>query len=114
MKKPIAGVLRLASLLGSVALGFICTAPAYAGTTQILLTWPSFPDIPLTSYSQNASNGGVPTRGGASGSVCGQVTITKLVDRSSPIFLGLVLTGNTLIPRLTINFSQQNGTTPFT
>ncbi len=57
--------LSLASLLGSVALAFIYTAPAYAAT-QIFLTWPGIVgpsqvighvgDIPLTSYSQNASN----------------------------------------------------------
>jgi type VI protein secretion system component Hcp len=107
--------LRLASLFGSVALAFICTAPAYAAT-QIFLTWPGIlgpsqvighvGDIPLTSYSQNASNnGGV--------SVCGQVTFTKQIDSTSPLFLGMVLKGTTS-PQATVTFASQNGGTETT
>jgi len=118
--------LRLASLLGIVVLAFICTAPAYAGTTQILLTSPFFDGgipLTLTSYSQNASSSGNGQNTSPSGNpagrnvpgVCGQVTITKLIDRTSPLFLQYVLAGNTVIPQLTISFSQQSGTTlPFT
>ena len=120
----IAGIRRtltLASLLSIVVLAFICATPAYADTRIWLnafnIVGPSqvvghVGDIPLTSYSQNASNGGVPARGGVTGSVCGQVTITKLVDNTSPIFLGQILKAS-LIPRLTITFEQQNGTTVF-
>lgn len=125
MKKTIAGVLRLASLLGSVAPAFTCTAPAYA-TTLIWLTVPNrigpstvaghLGDIPLTSYSQNASNNLNASNGlaGRGVSVCGQVTITKLIDRTSPIFLRYVLMGNFVFPRMTISFEQQNATTTMT
>jgi len=45
--------------------------------------------------------------------VCGQVTITKLVDQSSPTFLKAVL-GLQTFPDMTITFSEESGTTPFT
>jgi type VI protein secretion system component Hcp len=112
---------RLAPLLGLVALASICTAPAYADT-RIWLTWPGIigpsnvvghvGDIPLTSYSQNASNGGAPASVAVPGAVCGQVTITKLVDKTSPIFLAHVLKANA-DPQMTITFEVQNGTTTF-
>jgi len=46
--------------------------------------------IVLLSYSQTASNSAsnpnAPPRG-----ICGQITVTKHVDRSSPVLLGQVL-----------------------
>ena len=103
---------RLASLLGSAALVLICTAPAYA-TTQILLTSSRLAgSIPLTSYSQNASSN-ANNAGKNIAAVCGQVTITKLIDQSSPLFVKAVLVQQTF-PDMTITFSEQTGTTPFT
>jgi type VI protein secretion system component Hcp len=46
-------------------------------------------------------------------SVCGQVVITKLVDKTSPIFLAHVLRANA-DPKVTITFEVQNGSTVFT
>ena len=105
---------RRASLLGSVALAVICTAPAYAAT-QIQLTSSKLAEvIPLTSYSQNASSN-ANSAGKNIAAVCGQVTITKLIDQSSPIFLGAVLSVQTF-PDMTIIFSQGTSsiTPPFT
>jgi type VI secretion system Hcp family effector len=108
--------MRLASLLGILALAFICTAPAYAAT-QIQLSSRSLPGpITLTSFSQNASS---PVNKGngaqAAAAVCGQVTITKLIDQASPLFLQAVLGGST-INQLKIDFSQATSPTtpPFT
>jgi type VI protein secretion system component Hcp len=104
---------RLASLLGSIALTFIY-GPAYA-EMQLFLTWPGVTgpsivaghvgDIPLTSYSQNASNNG--------GIACGQVAITKQIDQTSPRFLGMVLTSKTAA-QATVTFAQQTATTTTT
>src|SRR5215470_13771148 len=103
--------LGLVSCVSLLTIG-ICTAPAYA-TTQIQLTSSKLAEaIPLTSYSQNASSN-ANTGGKNIAAVCGQVTITKLVDPSSPIFLRAVLSVQTF-PDMTITFSEGTGTMPFT
>jgi type VI protein secretion system component Hcp len=50
-------------------------------------------EVALTSYSQNASNPVNLTKKGDT-ALCGQITIMKQIDRSSPEFLGKVLTGS--------------------
>src|SRR5262249_2251110 len=104
---------RLASLLGSVALAFICTAPVYADT-QIQLTSPILGGsvVSLMSYSQNASSN-ANTAGRNATAVCGQVAITKLIDKSSPTFLKAVLT-SLQIQDMTITFSELSAERPFT
>jgi len=106
----------LASLLGGVALVSGWTANAHAAT-DLFLTWPGVigpstvqghvGDIEITSYSQNASNTGQTSSGGGAGkAVCGQVTITKLIDNTSPVFLGMVLSGKTTAGPVTVTFAK--------
>jgi type VI protein secretion system component Hcp len=94
--------LRLAVLLGGVALGLGLTTTAQAAT-DLFLTWPGIVgpsavqghigDIELASYSQTASNTFHPNTGGggAGKAICGKITITKHIDSTSPVFLGMVL-----------------------
>ena len=93
--------LRLAVLLGGMALGLSWTTTARAAT-DLFLTWPGIfgpsqavnhkGDIELVSYSQNASGPGV-SGNKTTPAVCGQITIKKQVDSTSPVFLGMVLAG---------------------
>jgi type VI secretion system secreted protein Hcp len=109
---------RFALLLGSAALGLAWTATAHAAT-DLFLTWPGISgpstvqghvgDIELTSYSQTASNTGSSGGGGGGGTgkaVCGEVTITKRIDSTSPIFLGKVLSGSRTDGPVTITFAK--------
>ena len=97
--------LRLAVLLGGVALGLSWTTTARAAT-DLFLTWPGIVgtsqaaghkgDIELLSYSQNASGPGVSGSGKqqtTTPATCGQITIKKVIDTTSPVFLGKVLSG---------------------
>jgi type VI secretion system secreted protein Hcp len=54
-------------------------------------------EVRLTSMSANASRslGGGCMGGGAGKFVCGQITLEKKIDASSPQFLGLLFTGQT-------------------
>jgi type VI secretion system Hcp family effector len=91
----------LASLLLGTALALSCTTDAGAATF-VYLKWSDGTivgdstnarhpgEVALTSYSQNASN---PVKKGET-ALCGQITIMKQIDRSSPEFLGKVLTGS--------------------
>jgi type VI secretion system secreted protein Hcp len=104
-------------LLGTAALGLTWTATAQAAT-DLFLTWPGIigpstvqghaGDIELTSYSQTASNTfSQGSSGGGSGkAVCGEVTITKRIDSTSPIFLGMVLSGKVTQGPVTITFAK--------
>jgi type VI secretion system secreted protein Hcp len=64
-------------------------------------------EIVLLSYSQSFTN----TGGGAVPANCGAITVTKLVDRSSPALIGAVLRG-THIPTGLITFRKE-GPAPF-
>jgi type VI protein secretion system component Hcp len=90
--------MRRASLLGIMALGLTWTTGAQAqllpAAADIFLQWTGIVgpskefrgQIDLFSYSQTASiNGPSP--------VCGAVTITKIVDNTTPTFLRLLFSG---------------------
>jgi type VI secretion system secreted protein Hcp len=64
-------------------------------------------EIDLLSYSQSFTN----TGGRAVQANCGAITVTKLIDRSSPHLIGAVLRGN-LIPTGVITF-RNDGPPPF-
>lgn len=69
-------------------------------------------DIVLSGFSTNDSNTGPVAGGGSGKSLCGQVTITKTIDQTSPEFLRLVLTGVST-PSATVTFQSSDGkTTP--
>jgi type VI secretion system secreted protein Hcp len=107
---------KTTAVLG-VALALSCAVPAHAAT-QLFLTWPGITgnsvaaghvgDTDLLSYVQNASNtfsfgsGG----GGAGKSICGQVTVTKHIDSTSPIFLGQVLSEKVTTGPVVITFAK--------
>jgi type VI secretion system secreted protein Hcp len=86
--------------------------------TDLLLTWPGTlgpstvqghaGDIELTSYSQTASNTFSQSGpgGGIGKAVCGEVTITKRLDSTSPVFLGMALTGKQTQGPVTITFAK--------
>jgi type VI protein secretion system component Hcp len=107
--------LRLASLLGGIAIGLCWTANARAAN-ELFLTWPGIlgpssvaghiGDIDLISYSQNASNVG-------GKSVCGEITVTKRIDSTSPIFLGMVLSGKATAGPVTVTFAKTPQDTTF-
>jgi type VI protein secretion system component Hcp len=121
--------LRLAVLLGGVALGLSLTTGARAAT-DLFLTWPGIVgtsqvkghqgDIELVSYTQSASN--IPTSpGNGPGTgrtqatpVCGQITIMKRVDQTSPVFLGMVLSGNVTAGPVIFTFAKAGSSTPDT
>jgi type VI secretion system secreted protein Hcp len=127
--------LRVAVLLGGVALGLSWASTAQAAT-DIFLTWPGINgpsqapnhvgDIELESYSQTASNNpfspgasGGPGRGGPtfSNPICGQITVKKFIESTSPKFLGFVLMGTVTAGPVTITFFKAGGaaanSTPF-
>jgi type VI protein secretion system component Hcp len=95
-------------LLGIIALGLAWTAAAQA-QSNIFLTWPGITgpsttpghvgDIELTSYSQNASNN-------LGHAVCGAVTVMKLIDSTSPDFLGILFSGSTTSGPVTVTFTK--------
>ena len=72
-------------------------------------------EIILSGFSTMDSSAPPPTSAGGGGAgkpVCGQVTITKAIDQTSPQFLGLLFTG-THTTSATITFQSSNGkTTP--
>jgi type VI protein secretion system component Hcp len=72
------------------------TVPGFIGTIQLL------------SYSQAASNNGVSV-------TCGQVVITKLIDTTSPAFLGMMFNGSRTSAPATVTFvnSTPGAQTPF-
>jgi type VI secretion system secreted protein Hcp len=116
--------LRLAVLLGGVALGLGWTATAKA-ETSLFLTWPGIigtstvqghvGDIELLAYSQSASNSPPPNQGGGAGikggTICGAVNISKRVDSTSPVFLGMVLSGRVSGAAVTFTFANSASTT---
>jgi type VI secretion system secreted protein Hcp len=93
--------------------------------TDLFLTWPGIVgpstvpghvgDIELQSYSQNASNTGNlnPGGGGAGKAICGEITITKNIDSTSPVFLGMVLTGKHTAGPVTVTFAKSKQDTTF-
>jgi type VI secretion system secreted protein Hcp len=118
--------LRLAALFGGVTLGLSWTATAQAAT-DLFLTWPGIVgpstvqghvgDIELTSYSQNASNTANPGSAGggarAGKAICGEITITKRIDSTSPVFLGMVLSGRHTAGPVTVTFAKSAQDTTF-
>jgi type VI secretion system secreted protein Hcp len=111
--------LRLAVLLGGVALGLWTTTAQAA--TDLFLTWPGIVgnslaqghmgDIELDSYTQSASNTFHPNTGGggAGKAICGKITITKHVDSTSPVFLGLVLSEKVTAGPVIFTFAKSGG-----
>jgi type VI secretion system secreted protein Hcp len=105
------------AVIATVALPLVLPAQAQAAN-ELFLTWPGIigpstvqghvGDIELTSYSQNASNtanlGGTGT--GAGKAICGEVTVTKRIDSTSPIFLGMVLSGKVTPGPVTVTFAR--------
>jgi type VI secretion system secreted protein Hcp len=116
--------LQVVSLLGGMALG-TCSVVAAQAANELFLTWPGIigpstvqghvGDIELTSYSQTASNtvGSSTSGAGAGKAVCGQVTVTKRIDSTSPIFLGLVLTGQHTQGPVIVTFARGAQDTTF-
>ena len=107
------------AVVTTVGLPFVLAAQAQAAN-ELFLTWPGIigpstvqghvGDIELTSYSQNASNtaslGGTGTGAGAGKASCGEVTVTKRIDSTSPIFLGMVLSGKVTPGPVTVTFAR--------
>jgi type VI secretion system secreted protein Hcp len=99
-------------LLGAtLALGLATSADA---AQQIFLHFPGITgssvdskhrgDVILSGFSANASRTVAP--GGVGKVVCGQVTIVKIIDQSSPQFLGLLFKGVDTRGPATITFEQ--------
>lgn len=116
----------LKSVLLGATLALCCIASADAAqpttttTTSILLKIAGITgtsqipghvgEIILSGFSTSDINTG-PSAGGGK-AVCGQVTITKTIDQTSPQFLRLVLTGVST-PGATVTFQSSDGkTTP--
>ena len=112
----------LASLLLALALSGTVDANA---ATDVFLKWSDSTivgdstnaqhpgEVVLTSYSQNSSNP-VNLGNGIGKAICGQITIMKQIDQTSPEFLGKVLTGSVssaTVP-VTITF-EKSATVPF-
>ena len=110
---------RLALLVGVVAFGLNCSVPSRAAAAvDLFLNWPGITgdainagfvgQIVLLSYSQTASNSAsnpnTPPRG-----ICGQITVTKHLDRSSPVLLGQVLSETRTPGPVTISFAKTGG-----
>jgi type VI secretion system secreted protein Hcp len=90
-------LLKIAGITGTSQI------PGHVG--EIILSGFSTMD---TSAPPPSSAGG----GGAGKPVCGQVTITKTIDQTSPQFLGLLFTGVST-PSATVTFQSSDGkTTP--
>jgi type VI secretion system secreted protein Hcp len=105
----------------AATLSVVCAANAFAGA-DLFLKFPNVigdstrrgheGDIELKSFATNAFNnvniapgGGVtPSRG-----VCGQVVVTKMIDRASPRLLGLLFTGRRTAGPVTVTFETQVG-----
>jgi type VI secretion system secreted protein Hcp len=113
---------RLWSVLLGTALTLSWTANAGA-TTVVYLKWSDSSivgdstnaqhpnEVVLTSYSQNDSNP-VNLARGAGGSTgkatCGQITIMKQLDRSSPEFLGKVFQGSVSSPTVPVTITFES------
>ena len=112
------------AVIATVGATFVLPMQAQAAT-DLFLTWPGIigpstvqghaGDIELTSYTQTASNTfSQSSSGGGSGkAVCGEVTITKRIDSTSPIFLGMVLSGNVTQGPVTITFAKSSNDATF-
>lgn len=115
----------LSSLLLAIALALSWTANANAATI-VFLQWSdstiSGPGplgaIELTSYSQSDSNpvnlaAGAGGAGRSTRPTCGQITIMKQLDNTSPEFLAKVFEGSLTNPTVpvTINFEKLTGGT---
>jgi type VI secretion system secreted protein Hcp len=114
------------AVIATVGLAFVLPMHAHAAT-DIFLTWPGIigsstvqghlGDIELLSYSQNASNTANPDstgRGGAGRAICGRITITKRIDSTSPVFLGMVLSGRVTAGPVIITFAKSGDATDTT
>jgi type VI secretion system secreted protein Hcp len=116
------------AVIATVGLVFVLPTQAQAAT-DLFLTWPGIVgpstvqghvgDIELLSYSQTASNTANPDAGGggAGKSTCGKITITKRIDSTSPVFLGMVLSGRVTAGPVTVTFAKsgnERDTTSYT
>jgi type VI secretion system secreted protein Hcp len=109
------------AVIATVGIAFVLPKHAQAAT-DLFLTWPGIigpstvqghvGDIELTSYSQNASNT-FSQSSGAGKAVCGEVTITKRIDSTSPVFLGMVLSGRVTSGPVTVTFAKSAKDTTF-
>jgi type VI secretion system secreted protein Hcp len=112
------------AVIATVGLAFAFPMQAQAAT-DLFLTWPGIigpstvhghaGDIELTSYTQTASNtfSQSGSGGGTGKAVCGEVTVTKRIDSTSPIFLGKVLSGSRTDGPVTITFAKSAQETTF-
>jgi type VI secretion system secreted protein Hcp len=108
----------------AATLAFVLPLQAQAAT-DLFLTWPGIigpstvqghvGDIELNSYSQNASNTATQSSGGGGSgkAICGEVTITKNIDSTSPVFLGMVLSGRHTAGPVTVTFAKSKQDTTF-
>lgn len=90
----------LSTLIGGVMLALSSVGSAHAAT-ELFLKWPNITgdsataghvgEIQLQSYSQSVSNNDTAVPLTIKRAVCGQVVITKTIDRTSTHFLGFVL-----------------------
>ena len=124
-------VRRLKSALLGVTLALCCIAsadsaqPTTTTTTTILLKIAGITgtsqipghigEIILSGFSTTSTNAAPPSSAGGGGTskpVCGQVTITKTIDQTSPQFLRLLFLG-VHTPSATVTFQSSDGkTTP--
>ena len=89
------------SLIGGVMLALSWVGSAHAAGTELFLRWPGISgdsnvvghvgEIQLLSYSQSVSNNDTAVPSTMKKAICGQVVITKPIDKSSTHFLSLVL-----------------------
>ena len=113
-------LVRSSLIFGAMlTLSWVGTAHA---ATDLFLRWPGIVgesaipghagDIILKSYSQSASNADTAVPLVVGKSVCGQIVITKLIDQSSPHFLGLVLRGTPTTGPVIVTFAKAGLTEP--
>jgi type VI secretion system secreted protein Hcp len=112
------------AVIATVGVASVLPMQAQAAT-DLFLTWPGIigpstiqghaGDIELTSYTQTASNtASQSSGGGGSGkAVCGAITITKGIDSTSPVFLGMVLSGRHTAGPVTVTFAKSKQDTTF-
>jgi type VI secretion system secreted protein Hcp len=98
--------------------GLMSVLPTHShAATDLFLAWPGITgsstvpgflgDIELLSYSQNASNTANPdSKGGTGKATCGQITVMKRVDSTSPVFLGMVLSEKFTAGPVTFSFAK--------
>ena len=107
-----------ATLGAALAIG----APVAARATDLFLKFPGVTgestnerhrgEIELKSFATNAFSNTATIGGGGGGvgrAVCGQIVVTKLIDRASPQLLGLMFSGRHTGGPVTVTFEKSSG-----